>query len=105
MISRFGGGKGLGKLRRAGVDRKCTCVVIEYTPREVGLVQPGSRRALVSVFDPDTGVLLAQAPDHEQDLLIFGGDVLRLVAPDTGPRPDGNPVYHDLEVQYDSRDV
>jgi hypothetical protein len=105
MITRFGGKKNNGKLRRNGVDRPCTCVVIEYTPSAVGLVQPGSRRALVSKFDPTTGAPLAQPPDHEQDLLVFAGDVLRIVMPDSGPRPNGDPVYHDLEVQYDSRDI
>ena len=103
LIRRFGGP---GLLRRVGSDdRGCTCVVIEYTPREAGLVNDGSRRALVSALDPTTRAPLAEPPDHELDLLIFAGEVLRIVAPDTGPRPSGTVVFHDLEVRYDSRDV
>jgi hypothetical protein len=103
MIARFGGGTGQGKLRRAGVDRICTAVVVDYAPRERAFVLDGSRRALVSAIDPATGQPLAVPPNHELDLLVFGGEVLRLVAPDRGPRPAGIPVFHDLEVQYDSK--
>ena len=103
MIRRRGG---TGKLRREGsADRGCSCVVIEYTPRERGLVNDGARRALVSALDPATRAPLATPPDHMLDRVVFAGEVLRIVAPDRGPRPSGVVVFHDLEVRYDSRDV
>jgi len=106
LIARFGGGLGKGKLRREGIpDRPCSCVIIEYSPNEKGLVLDGSRRALVSRFDPVTKAPLALPPNHELDKLVFAGEVMRIVKPDTGPRPNGEPVYHDLEVTYDSLDI
>lgn len=106
QIARWGGGKGLGELQRADVRRTVTAAIVEYRPTERQLVLEGSRRALVSALDPDTGAVLTTPPDHELDqFLIFAGQKFRLVAPDRGPRPDGNAVFHDLEVQYDSRDV
>jgi hypothetical protein len=104
LIARFGGGTGLGKLRRNGVDRPCTCVLIEYKPFEKQFVLEGARRALVSRFDPNTGQPLDLPPNHELDKLVFAGEVLRIVAPDKGPRPNGEPVFHDLEVLYDSHE-
>jgi hypothetical protein len=106
LIARFGGGSGLGTLRRDGIDdRVVSCVLTEYTPHEKELRLEGSRRALVSRFDPDTGAPLALPPNHELDKLVFAGEVLRIVSPDTGIRPNGTPIFHDLEVVYDSRDV
>lgn len=106
QIARNGGGKGKGFLQRADVRRAVTVAIVEYKPTERALVLEGSRRALVSALDPATGAVLATPPNHELDqFLIFAGDKFRLVAPDRGPRPDGNAVFHDLEVQYDSRDV
>jgi len=106
QIAKFGGGKGLGLLRREGIaDRKVTCAVIDYKPNEQGLREVGARRAMVSALDPVTGGILAVPPDHNKDKLIFAGEVLRIVNPDRGPRPSGVPVYHDLEVLYDSRNV
>ena len=106
LIARWGGGKGQGELQRADVRRTVTVAINEYKPTERALVLEGSRRALVSALDPDTGDILATPPDHELDqFLIYAGQKFRLVAPDRGPRPDGNAVFHDLEVQYDSRDV
>jgi hypothetical protein len=106
QIARWGGGKGKGFLQRASVRRAVTCAIAEYRPTERALVLEGSRRAVVSALDPTTGAVLAQPPDHELDqYLIYAGQKFRFVAPDRGPRPDGNAVFHDLEVQYDSRDV
>jgi len=111
LISRFGGKPNNARLRRDGLDRPCTCVIIEYTPREKGLRLEGSKRALVSRFDPTTRQPLELPPDHEKDLLVFPvgvagvpAEVHRLVAPDEGPRPNGVPVYHDLPVVYSGLD-
>jgi hypothetical protein len=106
QIARNGGGKGKGFLERNSVRRAVTCAIVEYKPTERALVLDGSRRALVSALDPVTGAVLTTPPDHELDqFLIFAGQKFRFMAADRGPRPDGNAVFHDLEVQYDSRDV
>lgn len=97
QIARFGGGEGLARLRRGGVDRACTAALLEFSPRERDLILEGARRALVSVIG------LAVPPDHEQDLLVVGGEVLRIVLPARGPRPSGDPIFHDLTVVYQSR--
>ena len=104
QIRRFGG---RGYLRRSGVDRPCIVGIIDYKPGERGLVNDGSRRALISALDPDTGAVLAQPPDHEQDLLVFAGEVMRIVAPVTGPRTTGSTeaILYECEVQYDSPDA
>jgi len=103
LITNFGG---RGVLRRAGLkDRPIQCVVIDYKPEEQGLVNTGARRCLVSRIDPVTRAPMKIPPDHLLDKVVFAGEVLRIVKPDTGPRPNGTIVYHDLEVLYDSRAV
>lgn len=102
LIRRFGR---RAALRRNDTDRPVSAGVVEWKPHEKGLVLEGSQRAVVSALDPTTKEILAVPPDHEQDKLIFNGKIYRLVAPDRGPRPDGNAVFHDLEVIYDSSDV
>ena len=102
LITRFGR---RAMLRRDGTDRPCTAVVIQYAPRERGLRLDGSQRTLISKLDPVTRRALAITPHHELDVLVFNGEVLKLVGPDEGPRPNGDPVYHEFEVMYDSRDV
>lgn len=88
----------LGKLRRDGVDRTCTVAIVEYSPREKGLVLDEAMRALVSTLE------LSEPPDHERDLLIHMGKSYRLVAPDVGPRPGGVPIFHDLQVLYNANE-
>lgn len=59
-----------GFLRRNSVNRAITVALIEWDPREKGLRLEGSRRALISALDPDTGAPLAVPPDHELDQLV-----------------------------------
>lgn len=103
LIARFGQPTP-AKLRRAGVDRNCTAVLIDYRSNEKGLRLEGARRLLVSTFNPTTRATL-DPPDHEQDMVVFNNEVLRIVKPDEGLRPGGTTIFHDLEVVYDSRDV
>jgi hypothetical protein len=65
----------------------------------------GARRFLISTIDPVTHQTLAIPPDHERDLIVFAGSVYRLPTPDSGPRPGGTVLYHDMEGVYDARDV
>jgi hypothetical protein len=92
-------------LRRGTTDRPCTAVMIDYTPREQGLRMAGARRFLISTIDPVTRLTLELPPDFENDLIVFAGSVYRLPTPDSGPRPAGVVLYHDMEGLYDSRDV
>jgi len=87
------------KLRRDGTDRDCVGVVIEYSPRERDLVEVGARRALLAAKG------LTVPPDYRLDELVWMGDVYKIVAPDTGPRPGGTTIYHDLQVVYNRVDA
>lgn len=98
QIAKFGGGVGRGKLRRADVDRVCTAAMLEFNPRDRNLILDGARRVLISTHN------LTVPPDHEQDLFVFGGEVMRIVAPVRGPRPSGDPIFYDLMVVYQSRE-
>lgn len=93
QIGRFGGA---GALRRDGVDRPCVAALLDYNPHERALMLEGSRRALISADGLDV------PPSHEQDLLVFNGEVLRIVAPVIGPRPGGSAVYYEASVIYQS---
>jgi hypothetical protein len=93
QIGRFGGA---ALLRRDGVDRPCVAAILDYSPRDRNLMLEGSRRALISADGLDV------PPNHEQDLLIFGGEVLRIVQPVIGPRPGGTAIYYEAQVVYQS---
>ena len=93
QIKRFGKA---AVLRRSGVDRPCHAALLDYNPHGKDLILEGARRALVSPLGLDV------PPNHELDLLVFDGEVLRIVAPVKGPRPSGTAVYYDLMVVYQS---
>jgi hypothetical protein len=95
QIKKFGGA---GYLRRDGDDRPCWVGIVDYKPRDAELRTVGARRALVAAKD------LAVPPDREQDLIVFAGEVWRIVTPVSGPRPNGVPLFYDCEVVYDSLD-
>lgn len=103
LITRFGQPTP-AKLRRAGVDRDCTAVLIDYRSNERGLRLEGARRLLISTYNPTTRTDLVP-PDHELDMVVFNNELLRIVKPDEGLRPGGITIFHDLEVVYDSRIV
>lgn len=97
-------------LRRDGdtanpVDRPCTAVLIEYRPYEKGLRLAGAVRFIISTIDPETRQQLLLAPDHEQDMIVFSGNVYRIVSPDEGPRPGGVVLFHDLQAVHDGLDL
>jgi hypothetical protein len=92
MIARWGNS---AVLRRSGTDRPCVAAELEFNPTQRNLELAGVRRFLLAApLDPP--------PNHELDLLVAFGEILRLVAPVKGPRPDGVVVYYDLLVEYQS---
>jgi len=95
QIARFGGP---AKLRRNGVDRDCTAAVVDFDPKDRNLILDGARRVLVSPLH--NGAPLAIPPNHEQDLLIYKGEVLMLVQPPRGPRPAAISIFYDLAGIY-----
>jgi hypothetical protein len=98
MISRWGGP---ALLRRNGVDRPCVVGELDFTPVERQLILSGGRRFLCSALTA-TGADLDPIPHHELDVLVFKGEVMRILMPPKGPRPDGIPIFFDLSVEYDS---
>jgi hypothetical protein len=91
LIKHFGGGvENNGALVRAGVSRLATMARVDYTPKERELFVDGSEKILVSAIG------LTVPPDHEQDLVEYKGDRLRIVMPPLGPRPDGTVAYYEL---------
>lgn len=97
-------GRSDAKLRRGSVNRRCAAVVVDYKPREQELRSVGAQQALVSCFDPITKAVIIP-PDPNLDVLVWNGSIYNIVAPDRGPRPAGDAVWHDLEVVYSERDV
>lgn len=93
---------GAGILRRGAVDRDCICALVDFKPYEKGNIIEGARRILISALAPD-GTVLAEAPDGEQDVLVYGGDIMNIIPPTLGPRPSGNPVFYDIQVIYSSK--
>lgn len=92
------------KLRRGTTDRRCAAVVTDYKPREQELRSVGAQNALVSCLDPITKAVIVP-PDPNEDVLVWNGNIYRIVAPDRGPRPAGDAVWHDLEVVYSEKDA
>lgn len=80
MIARWGG---VGQLVRNGVSRPATMARMDYTPRERASLQiDAETRLRIS----SVGVTLA--PDHEQDLIVFGGKTFKMLMPPSGPSTD-----------------
>lgn len=86
MIQRWGG---IGYLLRASVQRAATMARMEYRPAERGLYLDKSVNIRISVIG------LATPPDHEQDQIIFRGQLYNILMPVTGPSPDGDFVFYD----------
>jgi hypothetical protein len=91
-------------LRRGTTNRHVSAVVLDYKPREQELRSVGAQQALVSCLDPITKAVIVP-PDPNDDVLVWNGSIYRIVAPDRGPRPAGDAVWHDLEVVYSERDA
>lgn len=84
-------------LVREGVARACTGAVLDYSPRERGLVVEGAKKIIIANWN------LTDPPDHERDVIrLFNGEVYRIVSPVKGARPGGVSVYYECECQYDT---
>lgn len=94
QLRSFGGS---GFLVRDGVKRPAQMTRLDYTPRELGLLQEGAERILISALN------LSVPPDHKQDLIEFTGNVYRMIKPATGPRPKDVQIFWDCAVVYDSK--
>lgn len=95
MIQRWGG---IGYLVRSGVQRAATMARMEYSPKERGLFQDKSSNIRISVIG------LALAPDHEQDQIIYKGEVYNILLPVSGPRVTGEFIYYDCNSIFTSGD-
>lgn len=93
MITRWGNA---AVLRRNGVDRACIAAELDFNPSPRNLELAGLRKFLL-------GAPLSPEPNHELDLLVANGEILRITLPVKGPRPDGQPVYYELTVEYQAR--
>ena len=107
MIEKFGVNAVLR--RQNAPDRPCKVVIQEYTAIErIGkMIDPVDRLALVSPFDPTTGLALDPDPSSELDRLVtmqpgttnVEDETLRIVAP-PGKLAPGNIIdYWELRVR------
>lgn len=104
LIRKFGRSRA-AVLRRDGVDRKISVVMLNYSTSEVGrsggLIQSADQRAYVSAVDLDI------PPDNERDVLVIGSgpkfvapfEEWRIVAPPIKLDPAGTVVYWELQVR------
>lgn len=95
----------LSKGRLLGVtdnsrDRDCWVGVIDYKPTEAGLREEGARRALISAL-VNTTTVLNPVPDHNEDKLVWNGEVHRITKPIVGPRPAGVAIFYDAEIVFE----
>lgn len=79
-------------LVRADVKRPCFAARQEYKPSEVGLFEIGTERFYISALN------LPVPPDHEQDKLLFNGNLYSITQKPTGPRPNGMVMFYDCNV-------
>lgn len=93
QIVRFGG---KAWLLRGNDFRACYAGFLDFKPGAVQLTNNGARLIAISAYR------LTVPPDYEHDMLVFAGELLRLVSPDNGPRPKNIPIFHRIEVLYDS---
>ncbi len=97
-------------LRRQGLaDRQCMVVIQEYSAFErIGkMIDPVDRLALVSPFDPNTGLPLNPEPSSELDRLVtmkpgttnVEDETLRIVAPIGKLAPGDVVAYFELRIR------
>lgn len=92
MIERWGQ---TAILRRASGDRTCIVAVSTFSPMErMGqMLNPVDRKAIVSAKGLDI------PPDQEQDRLVVGDEVLRIIEP---PKQNGTAdkvIYYSMAVR------
>lgn len=90
LITRFGGGSAdNASLRRAGVDRPCTVVILSFTNRErqsEPLLQYTDKKVLIAASGLDV------PPNYELDTIVLSGVNHRIIMPATPLAPDGTTV-------------
>ena len=100
----------LAVLRRQGLaDRQCMVVIQEYSAFErIGkMIDPVDRLALVSPFDPNTGLPLSPEPSSELDRLVtmkpgttdVVDETLKIVAPPGKLAPGDVICYWELRIR------
>jgi hypothetical protein len=92
IIKSWGGG--IGQLNRDGVKRNATMAIRDYSPRERGAFLDKSVSICISVLPSDP------SPDYELDVIEFKGKRYSILLPPGGPRPDGQPVFHDCNCMF-----
>jgi hypothetical protein len=91
MIQRWGG---IGYLIRGGVQRAATMARMEYTPKERGLYGDKASRIRISTIG------LATPPDHEQDTILYKGELYNILTPVEGPRVTNDFIYYDCNSMF-----
>lgn len=87
-------------LRRGATDRPCIAGELIDKARSNDRRAAGSRTFLVAaVLVGGTAIV---APDHEQDKLVFNGEVFTIPAPVKKLAPAGVAHYYELEVLFQS---
>lgn len=87
-------------LIRSGARRRVFAARMEWKPTERGLFLDGSERFFLSALG------LVMPPDHELDEFEFKGARAiksrryKIIAPPTGPRPNGTVVYYDCACMF-----
>lgn len=85
-------------LRRGAVDRPCIAGELFDNSRNNDRRAAGSRKFLVAaVLVGGTAIV---APDHEQDKLVFNGEVFTLPSPVKHLAPAGVALHYELEVLF-----
>jgi hypothetical protein len=91
QIKRWGG---TGYLVRSGVKRPATMAILEFSPRDRGLIEEGVERIRMS----SVGVTVPA--DKELDTVEFKGRRYNIQEPVEGPRPNGIVIFYDLHVIF-----
>lgn len=97
QIRRFGGKDALtARLIRAGVQRPCIAARLDYAPKFRDMHKDGASNMLISAVN------LAVPPDEEQDVVLFGGKLWKIVEPVNYFHQGGTDtaLYYDCAVMF-----
>ena len=91
LIKGFGGGANNASLRRGGVDRACSAVVVQFSAseRKGDMFQWGDKKVLISALNLDP------EPDNEQDTLVMNDGIeYKIAGPPVLLAPDNTNVLY-----------